>query len=97
MVRSVSHVGSWRGADEVTVVGFNPAGTKFGNGNALTTLAGGITLSYSNLSSAEGIGGKSFPAEVVFSHLETLTSSAAGAQKGTRDAIEMRFYLRARR
>lgn len=90
-------VGSWRGADEVTVIGFNPAGTTFGNPNSFTTLAGGMTLSYSNLSSGSGIGGKSFPAEMVFSHLETLTSSAAGAQKSTRDAIEMRVYLRARR
>jgi hypothetical protein len=90
-------VGSWRGADQVTVTGFNPAGTPFGNQNALTTYAGGLTLSYSNLASSEGIGGKSFPAEIVFSHLETLGASAAGAEKVRRDAIELRLYLRARR
>jgi hypothetical protein len=90
-------VGSWRGADEVTVTGFNPGGTGFGNPNALTTLAGGLTIAYSNLASATGIGGRNFPAEVVFSHLETLTASAAGARKASRDAIELRIYLRARR
>jgi hypothetical protein len=90
-------IGAYRAADEVTVIGFNPAGTVFGNQNAMTTYAGGLTLSYSNLASASGTGGPSFPAEVVFSHLETLSSSAAGAQKASRDAIEMRIYLRARR
>jgi hypothetical protein len=90
-------VGSWRGADEVTVTGFNPAGTIFGNQNSLTSYAAGLTLTYSNLASAEGIGGLGFPAEIVFSHLETLGASAAGAEKATRDAIELRIYLRARR
>jgi hypothetical protein len=90
-------VGSWRGADQVTVTGFNPGGTEFGNPNSLTTFAGGLTIAYSNLASRTGTGGKTFPAEVVFSHLETLTASAAGAQKAFRDAIELRIYLRARR
>ena len=90
-------VGSWRGADEVTVTGFNPAGTAFGNQNSATSYAGGVTLSYSNLASAEGIGGLGFPAEIVFSHLETLGASAAGVEKASRDAIELRIYLRARR
>lgn len=90
-------VGSWRAADEVTVTGFNPAGTQFGNPNAIASYAGGFTLSYSNLASADGIGGKTFPAEIVFSHMETLGASAAGAEKASRDAIELRLYLRARR
>jgi hypothetical protein len=90
-------IGSWRGADEVTVIGFNPAGTQFGNQSSLTTYAAGLTLAYSNLASAEGIGGLGFPAEVVFSHLETLGASGAGAFKDRRDAIELRIYLRARR
>jgi hypothetical protein len=90
-------IGSWRGADEVTVTGFNPAGTTFGNQNSLTTYAAGLTLAYSNLASAEGIGGLNFPAEVVFSHLETLGASSAGAFKDRRDTIELRLYLRARR
>jgi hypothetical protein len=90
-------VGSWRGADEVTVIGFNPAGTTFGNQNSLTTYAAGLTLSYSNLASATGTGGPGFPAEIVFSHLETLGASGAGAEKASRDAIELRIYLRARR
>jgi hypothetical protein len=89
--------GSWRGADQVTVTGFNPAGTQFGNPNSFTTYAGGFTLSYSNLASASGTGGLGFPAEVVFSHLETLGASGAGAEKASRDAIELRIYLRARR
>jgi hypothetical protein len=90
-------IGSWRGPDEVTVTGFNPAGTLFGNPSSLTTYAAGLTLAYSNLASDEGIGGIGFPAEVVFSHLETLGASAAGAFKDRRDAIELRIYLRARR
>jgi hypothetical protein len=89
--------GSWRGADQVTVTGFNPAGTPFGNPNSFTTYSGGLTLSYSNLASPTGTGGLGFPAEVVFSHLETLGASAAGVEKATRDAIELRIYLRARR
>jgi hypothetical protein len=79
------------------VTGFNPAGTVFGNQNSVTSYAGGLTLSYSNLASAEGIGGLGFPAEIVFSHLETLGASAAGVEKASRDAIELRIYLRARR
>ena len=90
-------VGSWRGADQVTVTGFNPAGTEFGNPNALTSYAGGVNISYSNLASAEGTGGPSFPAEIVFSHIETLGASGAGVEKARRDAIELRLYLRARR
>ena len=89
-------VGSWRGADEVTVVGFNPANTPFGNPNALTTLSGGATISYSNLASVRGTSGPNFPVEIVFSHLEVLTASAAGADKAYRDSIELRVYLRAR-
>ena len=72
-------------------------GTAFGNPNSLTTYLGGLTVAYSNLASASGTGGKQFPAEIVFTHLETLGASAAGAEKGYRDSIEMRFYLRARR
>jgi hypothetical protein len=90
-------VGSYRGADQVTVTGANPNGLVFGNPNSLTTYSGGLTVSYSNLASASGTGGPAFPAEILYSHLETLGASAAGAEKGYRDAIEMRFYLRARR
>jgi hypothetical protein len=90
-------VGSYRAADEVTVIGFNGSNTSFGNPNSLTTYLGGLTVAYSNLASASGTGGRQFPAEIVFSHLETLGASAAGAEKGYRDSIEMRFYLRARR
>jgi hypothetical protein len=90
-------VGSYRGADQVTVTGFNPNDIVFGNPNALTTYSGGLTISYSNLASESGTGGPSFPAEILYSHLETLGASAAGAAKGYRDSIEMRFYLGARR
>jgi len=90
-------VGSYRGADQVTVIGFNPNDLVFGNPNSLTTYSGGLTVSYSNLASANGTGGPSFPAEILYSHLETLGASAAGAEKGYRDVLEMRFYLRTRR
>jgi hypothetical protein len=72
-------------------------GLTSGSADGLTTLAGGLTISYSNLATASGTGGRQFPAEIVFTHLETLTSSGAGAAKSFRDAIEMRFYLRDRR
>jgi hypothetical protein len=90
-------VGSFRGAEQVTGTGFNPAGTEFGNQNAVTFYSGGLTLSYSNLASEGGVGGKAFPAEIVFSHLETLGASDGGIEKSSRDAIELRLYLRARR
>ncbi|HET9425989.1 MAG TPA: hypothetical protein VFO55_11505 [Gemmatimonadaceae bacterium] len=89
-------VGSFRAADEVTMTGFAPGGVTFGNGS-LTTYAGGLTISYSNLASATGVGDRRFPAEIVFSHLETLSASAAGAEKLYRDSIELRLYLRTRR
>jgi hypothetical protein len=86
-------VGSWRAGDEVTITGAAAPGAAFGNAAALTTFAGGLTISYSNLASTSGVGGQGFPAEIVFSHLETVTASAAGAAKTYRDAIELRFYL----
>jgi hypothetical protein len=86
-------VGSWRAGDEVTITGAAAPGAAFGNTAPLTTFAGGLTISYSNLASTSGVGGQGFPAEIVFSHLETLTASAAGAAKTYRDAIELRFYL----
>jgi hypothetical protein len=90
-------VGSFRAADEVTVTGFAPDDILFGNRSSYSQIAGGFTLSYSNIASAEGIGGPGFPAEIVYSHLETLTASAAGAAKTFRDAIEVRYYFRTRR
>lgn len=90
-------VGAWRASDEVTTSGAAPVGLTAGSSSGLTTLAGGLTISYSNLASARGTGGRQFPAEIVFTHLETLNSSGAGAAKTFRDAIEMRFYLRDRR
>lgn len=87
-------VGAWRAADEVSMAAGGPTS---GSADGLTTLAGGLTISYSNLATASGTGGRQFPAEIVFTHLETLTSSGAGAAKSFRDAIEMRFYLRDRR
>jgi hypothetical protein len=89
---------SYRAADEVTITGFPPAGVSFGNyrGNLMTTAAG-LTISYSNLTSETGTGNQRFPAEIVFTHLETLTASGAGAAKDYRDTIELRYYFRARR
>lgn len=90
-------VGAWRAADELTTSGTAPGGVTAPGSDGLTTLAGGLTISYSNLAADRGTGGRQFPAEIVFTHLETLTSSGAGAAKSYRDAIEMRFYLRDRR
>ncbi|MEO5568650.1 MAG: hypothetical protein ABIR92_09165 [Gemmatimonadaceae bacterium] len=90
-------IGSFRAADQVTVTGFAPDGATFGNQNSYTLLAGGLTIGYSNLASATGIGGRGFPAEIVFSHLETLSASMAGAEKSYRDSIELRYYFRTRR
>ena len=90
-------IASFRAADEVTVTGAAPAGVTFGSPNSLTVYSGGLTVSYSNLASASGIGSRSFPAEFVFTHIETLSASGAGAERGYRDAIEVRFYLRTRR
>jgi hypothetical protein len=90
-------MGSFRGSDEVTVTGLNPAGKAFGNQNSTTTYAGGFTVSYSNLGSVSGTGNRRFPAEITFSHLETLGASAAGAEKVSRDVLELRLYLRSPR
>jgi hypothetical protein len=92
-ILSVSH----RGADETTITGPAPDGAAFGNSNPLNTAAAGLTLSYSNLASPAGTGDARFPAEIVFSHLETLRASASGAEKAFRDVIEIRFYFRSRR
>ena len=54
-------------------------------------------MSYSNLASESGTGGPRFPADIVFTHIETLSASGAGAEKSYRDSIELRFYLRSRR
>lgn len=90
-------VGSFRAADDITVTGFAPDNVVFGNPNSYSQVAGGFTVAYSNIATPDGIGGPTFPAEIVYSHLETLTASAAGATKTFRDAIELRYYFRARR
>lgn len=89
-------IASRNAADEVTVTGFAPDPAAFTGRPAITMVTGGVTVSYSNLATARGTGGRGFPAEIVFSHLQTLSASGAGAMKATRDAIELRFYLRAR-
>ena len=90
---TVSH----RAADMVTVTGLAASGETFGNPNALTVYSGGFTIAYSNLASTSGTGSARFPAEIHFSHLETLRASSAGAEKAFRDAIELRLYFRSRR
>lgn len=90
-------IGSFRAADQVTVTGFAPGDVTFGNQNSYTLVAGGLTIGYSNLASATGIGGRGFPVEIVFSHLETLSASTVGAEKSYRDSIELRYYFRTRR
>ena len=86
-------IASHRAADVVT----GGPTLLFGDSNALTVFTGGFTISYSNLSSASGVGNRQFPAEFVFTHLETLVASDMGAEKSYRDAIELRVYLRTRR
>ena len=89
--------GAYRGADQVTVTGTAPSGAVFGDPNPVTSWAGGVTLSYSNLATHSGTGDARFPAEIQFSHLETLGATATGPAKTTRDAIELRLYFRTRR
>src|SRR5258708_7249427 len=86
-----------RGADQVTASAPAPSGAVFGNPNPVTTWAAGATLSYSNLATRRGTGDPRFPAEIQFSHLETLGATAAGPEKSSRDAIELRLYFRTRR
>lgn len=88
---------SYRSADEVTVTGFAPVDVIFGNPSSFMTTAAGLTISYSSLTSETGTGSPRFPAEIVFTHLETLTASEAGAVKDYRDSIELRYFFRARR
>lgn len=92
-VGTVSH----RAADAVTITGVAADGVEFGNLDSRTVYSGGFTIAYSNLASASGTGRQGFPAEIQFSHLETLRASAAGVEKATRDAIELRLYFRTRR
>jgi hypothetical protein len=86
-----------RGADQTTVTGGASSGAVFGNPNSANTWAGGLTISYSNLATHSGTGDARFPAEVQFSHLETLGATAIGPEKTSRDAIEVRLYFRTRR
>jgi hypothetical protein len=86
-----------RGADQVTVTGIAPTGAVFGNPNPANTWAGGLTMSYSNLATHRGTGDARFPAEIQFSHLETLGATSVGPEKTSRDAIELRLYFRTRR
>lgn len=88
---------AYRGADVVTVTGPTPGGLTYGNPRSFTSWAGGFTISYSNLASATGTGGPGFPAEILFSHIETLGASDSGSEKTFRDTIEFRLYFRARR
>lgn len=93
---------SHRGADEVTVhesadSGLPAIPSLFAGSGSFTVVAGGVTLAYSNVSSALGIGGRDFPAEIVFTHLQTLSASDQGAEHRRRDSIELRLYFRTRR
>jgi hypothetical protein len=88
-------MGAYRSADQVTVTGPLSSNATFG-GSSATTWADGLTISYSNLAAHAGTGSVRFPAEIFFSHLETVGSNAAGTAKAFRDAIELRIYLRAR-
>lgn len=87
---------SYRGADDVTVTGLARPGAEFGN-QSRQSYSAGLTLSYSNLATATGMGRASFPAEVFFSHVETLGASTAGVEKLYRSSIELRYYFRTRR
>jgi hypothetical protein len=86
-----------RGADQTQVTGGSSSDAAFGNPNSANTWAGGLTISYSNLATQSGTGNARFPAEVQFSHLETLGATAIGPEKASRDAIEVRLYFRTRR
>jgi hypothetical protein len=88
---------SHRGGDQVTVTGIAPTGAVFGNTNSIDSWAGGLTISYSNLATRSGTGNVNFPAEFLFTHLETLGATASGANKTFLDTIEMRVYFRTRR
>ena len=88
---------AYRGADQVTVAGASVGAGAYGNPTSSIKWADGVTLSYSNLVTRSGTGTIRFPADVLFSHLETVGANAAGAAKTTRDAIEVRLYFRTRR
>jgi len=88
---------SHHGADQATPTGGASPDAAFGNPNSANTWAGGLTISYSNLATQSGTGNARFPAEMQFSHLETLGATAIGPQKTSRDAIELRLYFRTRR
>jgi hypothetical protein len=90
-------IGSYRAGDEITVTGSNPGGAQFGATSSLTAYSAGFTLAYSNLASAIGVGDSRFPAEFLFTHIENFGASGAGVEKGSRDSIELRIYLRTRR
>lgn len=89
--------GTHRGADQTTVTGDIVPSSLFGNTRPVNTWAGGLTISYSNLATHAGTGDARFPAEIRFSHLETVGATAIGAEKASRDAIELRLYFRTRR
>jgi hypothetical protein len=86
---------SSRAADAVTITSPTGAATSFGSGS-WTTYAGGFTLNYSNAAAKRG-DTAGLPAEILFSHLETLAANTAGPAKSFRDAIEFRIYLGTRR
>jgi hypothetical protein len=88
---------AYRAGDQVTITGAPSSTASFGDANSRTIWADGFTMSYSNLATHAGIGHPRFPAELLFSHLETVGSNGAGAIKSSRDAIELRLYFRGRR
>jgi hypothetical protein len=93
---------SHRGADEVAIdeaalSGLTAAPSRFAGSGSFTVVSGGVTLAYSNVASVLGTGGRDFPAEIVFTHLQTLSASDQGAEHRRRDSIELRLYFRTRR
>ena len=86
---------AWRSHDVATPSdsGFTPYDVTTG----ATTWSLGGTFSYSNLATHSGVGDASFPVEITFSHLELVGATAGGLPRTRRDAIELRYYLRARR
>jgi hypothetical protein len=87
---------SARSADAVTITSAPATTTTFAFASgSWTTYAGGLTLGYSSAAARSGTSG--LPAEVLFTHLETLGANGAGPAKSFRDAIELRIYLGTRR
>jgi hypothetical protein len=88
---------AYRAGDQVTITGAPSSTASFGDTISRMVWADGFTMSYSNLATHPGTGSPRFPAELLFSHLETVGSNGAGAIKSFRDAIELRLYFPVRR